>query len=54
MVLGLVEQGLRAGRHVRLTGLNPWSPPSGDMVLLFPTPRTRLEVLHEAQTDFGF
>jgi hypothetical protein len=42
----LIEQGLGAGRTVRVTGLKPWKAPSGD-VLLYPTPRSRLDVLAE-------
>jgi PD-(D/E)XK nuclease superfamily len=45
VVLRLVEQGLRAGRHVRITGLNPWAVPNSTDVLLFPTPVTALSVL---------
>ncbi len=47
VVLKLTEQGLRAGRHVSITGLNPWAVPNSSDVLLFPTPATALTVLAE-------
>ena len=46
-VLRMAEQGLRAGRHVRITGLNPWSPPNSTDVLLFASHHSALTVLAE-------
>lgn len=45
----LVDQGLRAGRHVRLEGLKPWKARTG-RTLLFPQPATKLVVLDERWT----
>lgn len=43
-VQGLIEAGMTAGSHVRLTNLRPYKLPSGD-VLLYDTAATRLQTL---------
>lgn len=47
----LASAGLRAGRHVRITALNPWRPPDGGTTHLFSTPQSRLDVLADPWPD---